>query len=135
MEAFDGIAVLATNLRANLDEAFARRLDAVVDFPVPDPVSRRRLWELHLGPKVPRGDDVDLAFCAAAFELSGGNIRNVTRCAAFLAAADGAAVGMAHLVRGVEREYRKLGRLCLPGEFGPWLAVVREEEAAGDAHG
>src|SRR5207244_3373361 len=73
MEAFDGLAILATNLRANLDEAFTRRLDVVVDFPAPDPVHRRQLWDRCLGPLVPRGD-VDLDFCAAAFELSGGNI-------------------------------------------------------------
>jgi SpoVK/Ycf46/Vps4 family AAA+-type ATPase len=124
MEAFDGIAILATNLRANLDEAFARRLDAMVDFPVPDTAARLMLWERHLGDKVPRADDVDLAFCAEAFELSGGNIRNVTRCAAFLAADEDTAVGMSQLIRAVEREYRKLGRLCLESEFGPWLAVL-----------
>ena len=55
MEAFDGIAILATNLRANLDDAFARRLDAVVDFPVPDRSARLALWERHLGDRVPRG--------------------------------------------------------------------------------
>lgn len=124
MESFDGIAVLATNLRANLDEAFARRLDAVIDFPVPDEPSRLAMWERHLGARVPRADDLDLAFCARAFELSGGNIRNVTRCAAFLAADEDRPVGMIHLIRGVEREYRKLGRLCLESEFGPWLPAL-----------
>jgi hypothetical protein len=124
MEAFDGIAILATNLRANLDDAFARRLDALIDFPVPDRAARLALWERHLGDRAPRAGDLDLAFCAGAFELSGGNIRNVTRCAAFLAADEGTPVGMAHLIKGVEREYRKLGRLCLESEFGPWLATL-----------
>jgi len=124
METFDGIAVLATNLRANLDDAFARRLDAVVDFAVPDRAARLALWRRHLGERVPRAADLDLEFCAAAFELSGGNIGNVTRCAAFLAADEGVPVAMAHLIRGVEREYRKLGRLCLESEFGPWLSTL-----------
>lgn len=53
MESFDGIAILTTNLRANLDEAFTRRLDVIVDFPVPDPVGRRALWDRCLGPAVP----------------------------------------------------------------------------------
>ena len=64
--AFDGIAILATNLRANIDEAFARRLDAVVDFPMPDAERAAELWERCLGPVVPRADDVDLEFCAAS---------------------------------------------------------------------
>lgn len=69
MESFDGIAVLTTNLRANLDEAFTRRLDVVADFPVPDPGQRLALWERCLGVRLPRADDLDLAFCADRFEL------------------------------------------------------------------
>ena len=72
METFDGLAVLATNLRANVDEAFARRLDMVVDFPSPDVPLRRALWDRCLAAGVPRAEDLDLDFCAQAFELSGG---------------------------------------------------------------
>ena len=89
MESFDGLAILSTNLRANLDEAFARRLDAVIDFPLPDADFREQLWELCLGPDVPRGDDVDLRFAAERFELSGGNIRSIAVTAAYLAAETG----------------------------------------------
>ena len=60
---------------------------------------------------MPRGDDVDLEFCANAFELSGGNIRNIALAAAFLAAMEDRPVDMADLIRGTQREYRKLGRL------------------------
>ena len=69
MEQFDGIAILATNLRGNVDETFTRRLAVVVDFPVPDEAHRRVLWERSLGPKVPRGADVDLEFLARSFQL------------------------------------------------------------------
>ena len=55
MEVFDGMAILTTNLRANVDEAFLRRLDAIVDFPVPDVEDRRRLWERNLSAGVPEG--------------------------------------------------------------------------------
>jgi hypothetical protein len=120
MEAFDGIAILATNLRANIDDAFARRLDAAVDFPMPDEEHRRRLWDLCLGPNVPRAPDLDLEFCARAFELSGGNIRSVALGAAYLAAAREGAVGMADLIHSTRREYRKLGRLLDASEFGPY---------------
>ncbi len=94
MESFDGIAILATNLRANIDEAFARRLDAVVDFPMPDEHHRLRAVGALPRPLAPRADDVDLEFCAGAFELSGGNIRNITLAAAFLAAMEDRPVQM-----------------------------------------
>lgn len=125
MERFDGLAVLTSNLRANLDEAFTRRLDAIVDFPMPEEEDRLRLWDKHLRPGVPRDDDIDLAFLAKAFRLSGGSIRNIALGAALLAAAAGGPVGMAELVRATEREYRKLGRLCLPDEFGPYFDLLR----------
>jgi SpoVK/Ycf46/Vps4 family AAA+-type ATPase len=124
METFDGIAVLATNLRANVDEAFARRLDLIVDFPTPDPDLRRILWEKSLPESVPRGEDIDLDFLARSFELSGGNIRSVATTAAYAAADSGRPVGMLDLVRAVQQEYRKLGRLIVPGEFGSYYPLV-----------
>ncbi len=124
MESFDGLAVLATNLRANIDDAFTRRLDAIVDFPVPDADLRRTLWDQCLGPHVPRGEDLDLDFCARAFEFSGGAIRSVVVTAAYLAADREGPVGMAELITAVQREYRKLGRLLLEREFGPYYQLV-----------
>lgn len=124
MEQFEGMAVLTTNLRANVDEAFLRRLDAIVDFPLPEAADRRRLWRRNLPPGVPCSDDIDLEFLARRFSLSGGNIRNVAVGAAFLAAEAGRPLGMEDLVRETAREYRKLGRLCVEAEFGSWFAVV-----------
>jgi len=124
MERFEGLAVLTTNLRSNLDDAFARRLDAIVDYPLPDEDDRLRLWTLHLPPSVPRSDDVDLAFLAGAFRVSGGNIRNICLTAAYLAADLSRPVAMVDLIRGTEREYRKLGHLCGEGEFGPYFELV-----------
>jgi hypothetical protein len=124
MERFDGLAVLTTNLRANLDEAFLRRLDVIVDFALPEEADRLRLWDLHLPPAVPRADDVDLGFLASAFKLSGGNIRNVCVAAAFYAITDDRPVTMLDLVRGTEREYQKLGRMMHVEEFGDWLDAL-----------
>lgn len=124
MESFDGIAVLTTNLRANLDEAFTRRLDVVADFPVPDSGQRLALWERCLGGRLPRADDLDLAFCADRFELAGGSIRACAVTAAYLAAEAGSPLTMRQLVTAVAQEYRKLGRLVLEGEFGPYLDAV-----------
>jgi hypothetical protein len=117
IESFDGLAVLTTNLRANLDDAFTRRFDMVIEFLTPDETLRLRLWDACLGTEMPRGKDVDLDTCARQFDLSGGNIRSAAVTAAYLAAAAGRPLSMADLVRAVEREYRKLGRLCIDGEF------------------
>lgn len=111
MESFDGVAILTTNLRANLDEAFIRRLDVIVDFPVPDQALRGALWDHCLGADLPRADDLDLELCARVYELSGGAIRACAVTAGYLAAAAGGPVTMAQLVAAAEREYRKLGRL------------------------
>jgi len=131
MERFDGLALLTTNLRANLDEAFARRLDAVVDFPMPEEADRKRLWQIHLPPSLPRADDIDLRFLSDRFRVSGGNIRNICVAGAYFAAEQGRAVTMADLVRGTEREYRKLGRLTVEEEFGRYIEVIRPSAEAG----
>ncbi|MGW5969676.1 AAA family ATPase [Streptomyces sp. NPDC055186] len=126
MESFDGIAVLTTNLRANLDEAFTRRLDVVADFPVPDSGGRLALWERCLGDRLPRSDDLDLGFCADRFELAGGSIRACAVTAAYLAAESGSPLTMRQVVTAVAQEYRKLGRLVLESEFGPYLAEATD---------
>jgi len=126
MESFDGIAVLATNLRANLDDAFTRRLDVIVDFPLPDADLRRGLWDRCLGGSVPRSSDVDLDFLAVSFELAGGHIRSAAVTAAYLAAAAGHVVGMVELIGAVAREYRKLGRLVGEREFGRYFELATE---------
>ncbi len=125
MESFDGLAILTTNLRANVDEAFTRRLDAIVDFALPEEEHRRLLWERNLPPRVPRDEDIDLEFLAKRFKLAGGDIRNICVAAAFLAAAGGRAVSMADLIRATEREYQKLGRLTVEAEFGKYLNLTR----------
>ena len=125
MELFDGIAILATNLRANLDEAFTRRLDSLVDFPEPEAEHRLLLWERSLGMSVPRADDLDLEFLAEAFKLSGGAIRNIVVAAAYAAAEADRQITMRDLVRATQREYLKLGRLCVESEFGPYYELVQ----------
>ncbi|HVF13188.1 MAG TPA: ATP-binding protein [Acidimicrobiales bacterium] len=124
MEQFDGISVLATNLTANLDDAFARRIDIRVVFPQPEAPERRRLWARHLPPSLPVTDDIDLDLLARSFRLAGGDIRNVTLAAAYDAASRQEPVGMAHLVRATAREYRKLGRLCTAEDFGPYMSLI-----------
>ncbi|HEX6356347.1 ATP-binding protein [Actinophytocola sp.] len=124
MESFDGIAVLTTNLRANLDDAFIRRLDVIADFPIPDATQRQALWDRCLGTAMPRADDLDLGFCAERFDLAGGSIRACVVTAAYLAAEANRPVGMADVIESVFQEYRKLGRLVLDSEFGGWLTAL-----------
>jgi SpoVK/Ycf46/Vps4 family AAA+-type ATPase len=111
MEQFDGITVLASNLRGNIDPAFARRLHFIVSFPDPDEKTRRRLWEHHLAGIPTDGDDpVDLDWLAKTVEVAGGDIRNIVLSSAYAAVAEGAPVGMRHVRSAVRREYIKLGR-------------------------
>ncbi len=111
MEAYDGVTILATNLRANLDEAFTRRLQFAVDFPFPEEAYRQRIWETLFPDGVPHTADLDFALMARRFRLAGGNIRNIIVNAAYLAAADGQEITMAHLLHGTRRELQKMGRL------------------------
>ncbi|MCA9922406.1 MAG: ATP-binding protein [Anaerolineales bacterium] len=111
METYEGIVILATNLRANLDEAFMRRLHFAVEFPFPKEADRKRIWEVNFPVETPIMEDVDFALLARRFSLAGGNIRNIILAAAFLAAEADTAVAMHHLLRATRREYQKLGRL------------------------
>jgi hypothetical protein len=124
LETFDGLAILATNLRANIDDAFTRRLDAILDFPAPTEELRRSLWDRCLAPPLPVADDLDLDFLALSFELAGGNIRSASTTAAYLAAAAGSPVTMELVIAAVEQEYRKLGRLVLEREFGRYYSMT-----------
>ncbi|MEO5832490.1 MAG: ATP-binding protein [Nakamurella sp.] len=121
METFDGLAILSTNLRSNIDDAFTRRLDMIIDFPAPDETSRLAIWERCLAPPAPCLPGLDLEFCARSFTLSGGNIRSAATTAAYLAAGVDGAIGMPELIAAVQQEYRKLGRLVLEREFGHYL--------------
>ncbi|THA30916.1 ATP-binding protein [Streptomyces sp. A1547] len=116
LESFDGIALLTTNLRANIDEAFTRRLDLVIDFPFPDAQQRLALWR-HSLVRVPCAEGTDPGACARDFELAGGSIRSAVVTAAYAAAGRGDPVTTADLLEGARREYRKAGRL-VPGEGG-----------------
>ncbi|HEY2437153.1 MAG TPA: ATP-binding protein, partial [Solirubrobacteraceae bacterium] len=126
MEAYPGAVILATNFRRNIDDAFVRRLDFVIDFPFPEPEDRRRIWRLVLPAAAPLAADVDFEFLADRFKLSGGAIRNCSLAAAFRAADEGSEIEMRHLVRAVAQEYGKQGRLTLETDFERFHAGLRE---------
>ena len=111
MEAYEGVAILSTNLLHNMDEAFIRRLAFVVHFPFPDEIEREQIWRVCCPASLPLGADIDFADLALRYRLSGGNIRNAVTAAAYLAAAEGDIVRLAHMERAIAREYQKMGRL------------------------
>jgi hypothetical protein len=125
MEAYPGAVILATNFKRNIDDAFIRRLDFVIDFPFPEPEDRKRIWRLLLPEEAPVEDDIDLDFLAVQFKLSGGAIRNCSLAAAFQAADEESSIGMRHLVRAVALEYGKQGRLTLEADFERFHELIR----------
>src|SRR5262249_32800438 len=109
MEEYEGIAILATNLRQHLDEAFVRRMHFIVEFPFPDEEYRRRIWEVTFPREAPVSDEVDFGMLAREIKLAGGNIKNIALAAAFYAASDGGTINQQHLIRAARREFQKLG--------------------------
>ena len=124
MEEYEGIGILATNLRRNMDEAFVRRITFVVQFPTPEEPERLRIWQGIFPAAMPRGDDIDLAFMARQFKLTGANIKNIALGAAFLAADDDGAVAMRHILRATRREMQKMGKSLAPAELGVYTSML-----------
>jgi hypothetical protein len=120
MESYDGITILTSNGRSRFDDAFSRRFDAIVSFPLPGPRERRDLWIAHLGYDGvdPKGtlDPAQLNLLAAVADLTGGQIRNAVLHSAVAAAHEGTRISYRHLLGGVAQEYRKLSRQ-LPNEL------------------
>jgi SpoVK/Ycf46/Vps4 family AAA+-type ATPase len=122
MEEYDGIVILATNFRKNMDEAFVRRIQSTIEFPFPDTEDRLRIWQGVWPEKTPRAE-LDLERMADRFQVTGGNIRNIALSAAFLAAEDGGCVQMKHLMRATRQEYQKMGKVIMEEEFNDFGPV------------
>jgi AAA+ superfamily predicted ATPase len=118
MEEYEGVVILATNFRKNMDEAFVRRLHFTVEFPFPNEADRRRIWEGVWPEATPRDPALDVGFLAGRFQFTGGNIRNIALAAAFLAADESGVVNMQHLMRATQREYQKMGKVVSAIDFG-----------------
>ena len=125
MEEYEGIVILATNLRRNMDDAFTRRMGHIIDFPFPDAEHRERIWKKILPPSAPVANDLDFGFLARQFELAGGNIRNIALASAFLAAEEGAAIRMEHCIVATALEMQKTGKLPSRAEFRDYYDLIR----------
>ena len=124
MEEYDGIAILATNLHQNMDEAFMRRVKLSVEFPFPEEPYRDRIWRGHFPAEAPSSDDIDFAFLARQFHLAGGNIKNIVLNASFLAAAVDECIQMKHLILAARREFQKMGKTCTRAVFGEYMPLI-----------
>lgn len=126
VEAYDGVSVLATNYKHNIDPAFFRRMKYIVEFQFPDVDTREMLWRTTIPKGTPLGEDVDIRFLAERFEFVGGNIKNCILNAAFLAAADGDGqeVCMKHYLQAVRYEFIKVGKVFTRADFEPYASMI-----------
>ena len=130
MERFKGLAILATNRKKDLDEAFLRRLRYIVDFPLPDVPERKRIWQQVI-PEHADGSEIQFDFLAQQFQLSGGNIRSIVFNAC-LHCANGSGSNGTHagrltmegIIVAVKREYDKLNRSLSLQQYGSYAPVV-----------
>lgn len=119
MEAYRGLAILTTNLKASLDQAFLRRIRFVVQFPFPDVAQRSEIWRRSFPPQAPQAN-LDFAKLAR-LNVPGGNIRNIALNAAFLAADANQPIAMEHLLQAARSEYLKLERPLTDTEVKGWV--------------
>lgn len=127
VEAYDGVSVLATNYKHNIDPAFFRRMKFIVEFQFPDVATRKILWKTTIPKSTPLAEDVDIDFLAERFEFVGGNIKNCILNAAFLAAADpeaGGEVHMQHYLQAIRYEFVKTGKVFTRADFEPYADLV-----------
>ena len=112
VEDFPGIVILASNLKSNIDEAFSRRFQNAIYFPLPEPEERMRLWSNIFSKKAVLEDDVDLNKFAEKYELAGGALTNVARYAALCAAQQNRKkICNEDLVRALAKELHKEGKI------------------------
>lgn len=125
VENYEGIVIIATNLRNNIDPAFTRRLKYMIHFAMPDEKKRRAIWEKGF-PKETEIGDIDYSYLARQFELSGGNIKNIILAATFHAAGRHESVGMEHILTAVKDEYAKYDKKMEEHEFGEYGYLFSE---------
>ena len=130
MERFKGLAVLATNRKRDLDEAFMRRIRYVIDFPVPEEPQRAAIWKQVIPPKVAEHSKIDVDFLARQFPLSGGHIRSIVFNASLQSARCGEAreLLMKDILVAVKREYDKMNRSLSMDQLGPYASHIEALE-------
>ena len=117
MEEYSGIVVLATNMKQNLDEAFVRRMRFIINFPFPNDEDRERIWHKAFPSDAPLAEDVDFRWLSRKLKITGGNIKNISLRAAFLAIERTGVIGMDCLIDAAKRENEKIGKIDLLADY------------------
>jgi len=125
MEDYKGIAILTTNFRKNMDDAFLRRMHCSLEFPFPDEEDRYEIWQRSIPSEAPTHQDLDLRFMAKQFKFTGGSIKNVAVGAAFYAAESSSEIRMEHVIKAAKREFQKQGRLITEDDFQSYYSLVK----------
>ena len=118
MEAYEGILLLATNMKDNMDDAFKRRIKFMINFSLPSAEIRQKLWHSILPEKTPCDPGLDLDYFAQQFELSGSQIKDVMLLAAFIAAQHQTALSNEHIKEALTLNYQKSGKILTKSDFG-----------------
>jgi SpoVK/Ycf46/Vps4 family AAA+-type ATPase len=117
IESYEGICILATNRKDDIDDAFKRRIKLMIHFSFPSVETRRLLWHSLLPERAPRRENLALDFFAEKFELSGSQIKDILLMAAFMAADDGAILGNEQIREALCLNYQKYGKLLTDRDF------------------
>jgi hypothetical protein len=126
LDVYPDVAILATNMIANIDDALVRRIDVRIEFPMPDAIARETLWRRALA-RAPV-DGVELRDLAARLPLAGGGIQSAALAAAYRAASEDRAIVALDLIRAARDEFAKMGRVAGRIELGNEYAELRAEE-------
>jgi SpoVK/Ycf46/Vps4 family AAA+-type ATPase len=125
IDEFEGVVILSTNYRRNIDEAFIRRMQFIVNFPFPDAEYRLVIWKKAFPKQVPRSDDIDFKFLANNLQVPGGNIKNIVINSAFIAAKNGKRpISMSDIILATKREFDKIGKPIQKSDFGKYSAML-----------
>ena len=124
IEEYEGIVIMTTNYLKNIDEAFIRRIKFIIHFPFPTSEDRKKIWESLFPAATPVEADIDFAYLARQFEMSGGSIKNCVISAAFLAASQNERIGMRHLIKAINQEMVKQGKVLLREDFGEYFYLI-----------
>ncbi|MFT5851699.1 MAG: hypothetical protein ACI87J_001672 [Colwellia sp.] len=111
IETYSGIVILASNFKSNIDDAFLRRFQAVIEFSIPSVNERYDIWKKAVSSKATLAKDIDLTEIAEKYEITGGTIVNIVRFASLKALSnDRNTIYLEDIIEGIRREFSKLGR-------------------------
>lgn len=126
IEEYEGVSIITTNLLENIDKAFLRRMQFIINFPFPDAKARYGIWKGLFPEKTPLSEEIDFEFLSETFEIAGGNIKNVVLYSAFNAANENVAINMKHILYAVRYELQKLDKLLLGEDLKEYRYMYAE---------